>query len=145
MENGNFGADSLLVGDSGYAIKKYLITPLRNPTTPAEQLFNESQIRTRNPIERCYGVWKRRFPILAYGIRLKMEKVEAVVIAAAVLHNIACHMNDTLPLPQDVDLENVINLHNVPLENNGNREDNVNLHNATRHALVVNYFQGLLP
>nr|CAI5825436.1 unnamed protein product [Callosobruchus analis] len=46
--------------------------------------------RTRNPVERCFGVWKRRFPILAVGIRLKIEKVEAVVIATAVLHNIAC-------------------------------------------------------
>ncbi|KAJ8940706.1 hypothetical protein NQ318_009109 [Aromia moschata] len=47
--------DGLLVGDSGYAIKPYLITPLSNPNNPAEHLFNEAQIRTRNPIERCFG------------------------------------------------------------------------------------------
>lgn len=39
---------NLLVGNSGYV---YLITPLGNPVTPMEQIFNESQIRTRNPVE----------------------------------------------------------------------------------------------
>nr|CAH7762167.1 unnamed protein product [Callosobruchus chinensis] len=53
-------------------------------------------IQTRNPVERCFGVWKRCFPILALGIRLKVEKVEAVVIATAVLHNIACILNEEI-------------------------------------------------
>ncbi|KAJ8911539.1 hypothetical protein NQ315_012792 [Exocentrus adspersus] len=87
--------DGLLVGDSGYSIRKYLITPLGNPVTPAEQLFNESQIRTRNVVERSYRVWKRRFPILSLGIRLNIERVEAVIVACAVLHNIACEMGGT--------------------------------------------------
>ncbi|CAH1381977.1 unnamed protein product, partial [Tenebrio molitor] len=85
------------VGDSGYPIKRYLITPLGTPVLPAEQLFNESQIRTRNPVERSYGVWKRRFPVLALGIRLKRNRLEAVIIATAVLHNIACHMSEPDP------------------------------------------------
>ncbi|KAJ8980951.1 hypothetical protein NQ317_001214 [Molorchus minor] len=84
FERGEMG-NNLFVGDSGYPIRKYLITPLANPVTPAEQLFNESQIRTRNPVERCYGVWKRRFPILSLGIRLNIERVEAVIVACAIL------------------------------------------------------------
>ncbi|XP_030762453.1 putative nuclease HARBI1 [Sitophilus oryzae] len=73
FENGVYG-NNLLLGDSGYGVKPYLITPLANPTTRAENLFNEAQIRTRNPIERCFGVLKRRFPILATGIRLMLIK-----------------------------------------------------------------------
>lgn len=46
----------LLIGDSGYAVKKYLMTPLENPTTNAERLYQESIVRTRNIIERCIGV-----------------------------------------------------------------------------------------
>lgn len=42
-----------------------------NPITNVENTFNESQIRTRNPIERSYGVWKRRFPILSLGINVR--------------------------------------------------------------------------
>ncbi|CAH1365463.1 unnamed protein product, partial [Tenebrio molitor] len=89
------GNDAEIYRDGGYGIKPYLITPLLNPTTPEQQLFNEAQIRTRNPIERCFGVLKRRFPVLALGIRLSIEKVELLVIASAILHNIACMLNDT--------------------------------------------------
>lgn len=78
FENGQFG-NKVLVGDSGYGVKPYLITPLLNPVTPAEHLFNESQIRTRNPIERTFGVLKRRFPILALGIRTKLERVKRLL------------------------------------------------------------------
>lgn len=60
-------SDGLLVGDAGYAINNYLITPLRTVRLSAENLFNEVQIRTRNPIERCFGVLKRRFPVLSLG------------------------------------------------------------------------------
>ncbi|KAJ8933275.1 hypothetical protein NQ314_014103 [Rhamnusium bicolor] len=83
----------------------------RNPVTAEEQLFNELQIRTRNPIERTFGIWKRRFPILAFGIRLKLHKVEAVVIATAVLHNIATILNEEMP-PIDAEQEEAIQLVN---------------------------------
>lgn len=43
--------EDFLVADSGYAVKPYVITPLLNPQKPEENLFNESQIRTINPIE----------------------------------------------------------------------------------------------
>lgn len=59
LEDGEFGRD-ILVGDSGYANTDYLVTPLLRINTPAENLFNESIIRTRNVVERQYGVWKRR-------------------------------------------------------------------------------------
>ncbi|XP_031333815.1 putative nuclease HARBI1 [Photinus pyralis] len=79
----------LILGDSGYPLIKYLITPLLNPTTPGENRFNEAQIRTRNVIERAFGVWKRRFPVLALGLRLQLPTVQDIIMATAILHNIA--------------------------------------------------------
>jgi hypothetical protein len=90
--------------------KEYLITPLLNPANPGQQLFNEAQIRTRNPKERCFGVLKRRFPALALGIHLSIEKVEPLVIASAVLHNIACTLNDTEAFESNEEIEKTIAL-----------------------------------
>ena len=67
FESGEF-ENSVIVADSGYPSKPFLMTPLLNVNTPEENLYNEAQIRTRNCVERFYGVWKRRFPILSLGM-----------------------------------------------------------------------------
>ncbi|KAI4454285.1 hypothetical protein MML48_10g00001223 [Holotrichia oblita] len=90
-------------GDSGYPLRSYLLTPLDQPRTAAEHLYNEAQIRTRNIIERTFGIWKRRFPILSLGIRTKLELAQAIIVASAVVHNLACAHHDELP----DDIENV--------------------------------------
>lgn len=93
--------DCFILGDSGYGVSKYMMTPLSHPNTAAERLYNESQIRTRNCIERCFGVWKRRFPVLSLGMRISQDTVMAVIAACAVLHNIARHNGDADPAEQD--------------------------------------------
>ncbi|KAB0799103.1 hypothetical protein PPYR_06983 [Photinus pyralis] len=92
--------------DFGYALKAYLLTPLLNPTTPAQQLYNESHIRTRNCIERTNGVWKRRFLALCYGLRCHIDTALTVIVATAVLHNIAINMHEDMPPPpNDINAE----------------------------------------
>jgi len=55
--------------------------PLQECHTPAENLYNESQIRTRNVVERFFGVWKRRFPVMALGLRVKLMRVFPIITA----------------------------------------------------------------
>jgi len=101
--------DSILVGDSGYALKTFLMIPFLNPTGDGQNTFNEAQIRTRNAIERSYGVWKKRFPVLAVGINLKLESVESIIVAIPVLRNIACYFGEQTPRVTH-ELEQVIDL-----------------------------------
>jgi len=89
-----------LVGDGGYACRRYLLTPLTNPTTAAEKAYNASQISARNCIERTNGRLKRRFPCLKYGMRLRIDHVLPVIVATVVLHNIAAVLGDEVP-PDD--------------------------------------------
>ncbi|XP_045541906.1 putative nuclease HARBI1 [Papilio machaon] len=101
FERGDFGA-MVLVGDSGYPCRPYLLTPLLNLRTHAEEAYNSSQIKTRNPIERLFGILKRRFPCLQVGMGLKLKNVPPVIVACAVLHNIALSQNDAV-LEEDTD------------------------------------------
>lgn len=97
----------LIVADSGYRNTTYMVTPFLPDAvnTPEKKLFNISQIRTWNVVERSYGIWKRRFPVLSTGIKLKkMETIMGIIVATAILHNIAVdsNENDVLP-PTDID------------------------------------------
>ncbi|XP_034944923.1 putative nuclease HARBI1 [Chelonus insularis] len=88
FENGEFD-NSLLVGDSAYSQVPFIMSPLQNPTTRAEIHYNESQIRTRAMVERCFGVWGRMFAVLTIGSRFfKPESTLTAIIASAVLYNV---------------------------------------------------------
>lgn len=95
LENNEFG-DCYILGDGGYPCRRYLMTPLLNPLTASEKKYQKSQIGTRNIIERVFGILKR-FPAL--GIRTKLTTTMAIIVAAAVLHNMLRIHND--PMPQD--------------------------------------------
>lgn len=119
----------------------FCITPLLTTNTPAENLFNEAQIRTRNPIERTFGIWKRRFPILSTGINLNIRKSQCLIIATAILHNIATIDNDQ-KLPQlPIEIEEAINLVN-------NVSNNIlHIRNNNNYIIrnpYIHYFQNLL-
>lgn len=40
-------------------------------------------------VEKFFGIWKRRFQALRYGLRFQQVRSAAVIVAAAVLNNIA--------------------------------------------------------
>ena len=51
----------VLLGDSGYPLRRYLLTPKLNPGTPQEENFNRHHSRGRIVIERAFGILKSRF------------------------------------------------------------------------------------
>lgn len=140
FEQGDY-PNSLILGDSGYGIIQYLITPLLNPRTHGEILFNESQIRTRNVVERQYGVWKRRFPALALGIRTSIDTAQAIIVATGILHNIACDENEIVPPVTDEEEAAINFVNNVDIEQIQQQRNNIN--SITRDGLINNYFSRL--
>ena len=141
FENGEFG-DFLLLGDSGYAISRHLLTPLRAVHNQAEDLYNESLIRTRNTVERCFGVLKRRFPVLAMGIRVKITTVQSIIVATAVLHNIALFHGVRMPRvtrEEEILIRETL-FNGVPLDAG---EDRHNPREIRRNELI-NYFNSRL-
>ena len=88
--------DGLLLGDSGYPCKPYLMTPYLNPTTTKEEAFNKAHTCTRVAIKQAFGWWKRRFHLLHSEVRMSPEKTCQLIGACAVLHNIAVLRNEPI-------------------------------------------------
>lgn len=89
-----FDGSACLLGDSGYGLSPWLITPFKPPRTDPERQFNLLHCRERVIIERCFGQLKRRFPILGNCVRVALRNVPKVIVSCAVLHNIAKHLHD---------------------------------------------------
>ncbi|CAK1578459.1 unnamed protein product [Parnassius mnemosyne] len=134
LERGDF-TPMVLLGDSGYPCRPYLLTPILNPRTPAEEAYNRSQIRTRNPIERLFGVLKRRFPCLHYGLGLKTTNIPPIIVACAVLHNIAISRQDEV-----VEEDDPLTIVEEEIMVQPSNETNQNF--IVRTSLVNTYFSG---
>ncbi|XP_049516284.1 LOW QUALITY PROTEIN: putative nuclease HARBI1, partial [Dermacentor silvarum] len=85
----------ILLGDVGYACRSYLMTPLKDPAqgTP-EYRYNKSQAKTRNSVERVFGIWKRRFPCLQMKLQIDTDTSLIVITACAALHNLSRIQHD---------------------------------------------------
>lgn len=135
MEAQQLGRGCLL-GDRGYALKKYLLVPLADPQTPAEKLYNESQIRTRNVVERAFGVWKRRFPCIGSQLRVKLKNVQPIIVSTAILHNLCIEKKECLPTNSAfTTVENYIE-DNITFPVNENEQE-------YRRELIRTYFSAL--
>ena len=88
------GVSGVLLGDSGYPCTNVLLTPIQNPSSDAQQRYNSAHIKTRNTVERMFGVWKSRFFCLQKGLRFKPSLCCHIIIATAILHNIAIDQNE---------------------------------------------------
>ncbi|KAJ1176994.1 hypothetical protein NDU88_002261 [Pleurodeles waltl] len=78
--------------DSGYPNLPWLLTPVRNARTRAEERYDEARGRTRRIIERTFGLLKARFRCrhLTSGfLCYSPKKVSQIVVACCMLHNLA--------------------------------------------------------
>jgi hypothetical protein len=64
-----------------------------------KELFNHRHASLRNVIERCFGVLKKRFPILSF------EVMTDIVLACCILHNFLMGVDADEALIAEVDHE----------------------------------------
>lgn len=83
-----------LLGDGGYKCTNYLFTPVQNPKNSQEEMYNKVHIKTRNVVERVFGVWKSRFRILLEKMRISKSNGKVLIVALAVLHNLSIIYED---------------------------------------------------
>ncbi|KAB0795339.1 hypothetical protein PPYR_06811 [Photinus pyralis] len=134
----------LLLGDSGYPTRPWLLTPILNPENPGQQQYNERVCSVRSIIERCNGVLKNRFRCLLRYRTLHYHPTTAakIVNACCVLHNL-CIVRNT-PEPDDPHIEEPdYGMYNIPnFNNNIQRVVNPDLAAARdlQQNIIANHF-----
>ncbi|CAC5383904.1 HARBI1 [Mytilus coruscus] len=89
-----------LLGDSGYGLKPWLLTPIISPSNEAGRQYNMAHKSTPCVVERTFGLWKMRFRCLHIGLTLSPRRNINVILATTGLHNkcldrgIPLNMND---------------------------------------------------
>lgn len=82
------------LGDSGYPLEPWLLTPYRNPQEGSmESHFNDIHSQARCVVERTIGILKARWKILCHDklSRYLPEKIASFTNVCAALHNICIH------------------------------------------------------
>lgn len=126
----NHHDNMIILGDSGYPSKVWLMVPFLNPRGQNEQRYNQSHMSTRSTIERCNGVLKRRFACLQY-LRMTPPRACSVIKATIVLHNKCIRyygIEPDMPLPEN---DVPVQPHNVNQDVSGQ---------IARRQLVATYF-----
>ncbi|XP_036329439.1 putative nuclease HARBI1 [Rhagoletis pomonella] len=86
-----------LLGDAGYPLEPFLITPYRSAGEGTHQsTFNKCHSRARNVVERTIGVMKNRFRCLLSSQRLMYDfnKAKSIINICAALYNICIHLGE---------------------------------------------------
>ncbi len=84
--------DGWLLGDNGYPLKSWLITPYITPTKRRQCAFNSVFSSARSVIERTFGSLKIHFRCLDRSggtLQYSPQSVSAFFVACCVLHNTA--------------------------------------------------------
>jgi hypothetical protein len=77
-----------LIGDDAFPLKEYLQKPYpQRNLTHDQRVFNYRLSRARRCVENAFGVMVSRFRVMLNPMCLQPDKVDVVILACCVLHN----------------------------------------------------------
>ncbi|XP_063971274.1 putative nuclease HARBI1 [Lytechinus pictus] len=120
-----------LLGDSGYPLRRWIQTAFGQDKddTPAKKAYNRAHARTRCLIEMTFGQLKNKFRCLkGHGMQMEPRRVCDVVVACAVLYNIAKLLNEPPDEEEEADQQP---------ENDEGGNDEVNVEENDAHEYQV--------
>ena len=91
-----------ILGDSGYSVSSYLVTPIDLVGRPhglssEESYYNYRISRIRCKVEIAIGALKNRFQILRKRSHYGVERVNKMFYVCCILHNLIINFGDALP------------------------------------------------
>lgn len=129
MEESNIFPNGVILGDSAYPLKVWLMKPLHNdPTNDGERNYNSRLKSTRQTVERALGLLKEKFPCLNH-LRVNPHFAGQIFKCCVTLCNIARQNEE-----DEIDLEN-IPFHNEEIDS-GLNEVNTDV-NAQRRQIQI--------
>ncbi len=132
-----------LLGDSGYGIRTYLLTPYPNPINAEQEAFNNSHKKTRTHIEHANGLVKKRFPPLSKDglLRVDIRKACKVIMSFCILHNMALDNNDIFILEEGDIAADEFRFPPLPVQDSMEETRLTRLGKASRDMITQQYFK----
>eukprot|EP00057_Strongylocentrotus_purpuratus_P005233 XP_003730494.1 PREDICTED: putative nuclease HARBI1 [Strongylocentrotus purpuratus] len=125
----------ILLGDSGYPLLPWLMTPVINPDTQEHRAYNSAHVRTRVKIEMVNGQLKNKFQcLIGRGLNLIPSRACDVIVACCVLFNLHKLYNE----PEDED-NAAIQPQGRPLRAH-NDDDDEDDGRIARNEIINNFF-----
>lgn len=122
----------VILGDSAFPLLQWLITPFRDcgNLTGQQRKFNREHSRSRQVIERSFGLLKCRFRRL---LRFKFSnmKILVLVLAACVLHNLCLSDRDFIEVPDEFEA-----CHGMPYARDGHQLQGIQTRQQTMNQLI---------
>ncbi|KAJ1176359.1 hypothetical protein NDU88_001641 [Pleurodeles waltl] len=139
LEDGDT-VEAVDVGDSGYSNLSWLLTPVRNPRTRAEERYNEAHGRTRRIIERTFRRLKARFRCLHItggSLFYSPKKVCQIIGGCCMLHNLALRRQVPFLQEDGPDGGVVAAVELVDSEDEEAEEEDID----NKNSVILQYFQ----